>query len=159
MSSTQQQLLELLFLHFSGDRAGPHRCHAHSILALCAVARCEMRQRLLTYGWRCLSMAEAAMSRSLYNRAAEAERVQAQLAVLIRSNTEFRGSLEDRVRQLLGAHGVAAAVVEHLTTQHPELQAEISFERRRATFWLGVDALADDVEETEDENSDSEPEG
>jgi len=105
-----------------------------------------------------MALWDAAAAQHFYQRADTAERVQDQIAVLIRSNTDFKGALLDRVRQLVGAHGVIAAVMETLKSRHPYLRPEIAAEHRRAAFWFGADRLAEDVQESETE-ADSEQEG
>jgi len=105
-----------------------------------------------------MSLAETRLGRCLYSRVTEVEHEQEQIATLVRSNTDFRGPLEQRIRELLGAYGIARSVVEYTRTQHPELLAELDFEQRRAALWLGAGRLADDVVESEGDDTDEQSE-
>jgi hypothetical protein len=153
-NSFQQTFLELVYMFIASGAALPDRCSANAALALACVARCGQRLRLQSYAWRCLRACEYDMVRMMEVRALNAEEELQRIAILIRSNTDVRGgSLEERVRRVLGEHGMATHVVDVLQRQ-AALAETIQHERRRGDFWFGVASLADDVTEPHGDEED-----
>jgi hypothetical protein len=84
------------------------------------------------------------MVRSFEQRAVTAERELRTIATLVRSNTNIRGgSLLQRVRRLLGEHGVTEQLMQ-LIERLPAVSEVLARERNRTLFWFGEQSLVDD---------------
>ena len=147
----QQCFLDLVYLLISSGAAAADRCSANAALALACVARCTQRHRLQSYGWRCLRACEWEMVHHFERRALDAEADLQRIGILIRSNTEVRGgTLLQRVRRVLGEHGVATHLMM-LVSRLPDAAALLQRERNRTEFWFGTASLAEDVTDPHDD--------
>ena len=145
--SQQQCFLDLIYFFISSGAATADRCSANATLALACVARCTQRHRLQSYGWRCLRACEWQMVHMFERRALDAEADLQLISTLIRSNTDVRGgTLMQRVRRVLGEHGVTTHLMM-LLNRLPDAAALVQREYNRTVFWFGAASLAEDETE------------
>ena len=139
----QQQILELLFVHLSSGSAAANRCHGLAMLALSGVARCAMRSRVQAHAWRCLFMAEAALSCAIERRARRAERLESRLTSVLDDFTwtDERQGVERRVRLALSQAQEGDGAMLLLMERQPWLRNDVVMLRRTARHILDLDTL------------------
>ena len=138
------------------------------IAAFSACCRSSIRQGLQASAWRVRAHA-ARRQVQLVSTTARAElrdmarigrrhvAIVERVGRLLRSNTDFRGTVVDRVQHVIAGFGVFRYVIDHMKGFHPELRAEIADAERRADVYLGVDVLASDLTDVSDEDSEGAP--